>query len=148
MELILFIGIQATGKSSFYKEHFFNSHVRISLDLLNTRNKQQQFMNTCFGLQTAFVVDNTNLTVEVRKAFLEQAKANKYQIKGYYFQSKLADSLARNEKRHGKERIPEIGIKGAYKKLELPTFEEGFDEINYVELNKGTFVVSDWTNEI
>ncbi|MCB9352743.1 MAG: ATP-binding protein, partial [Lewinellaceae bacterium] len=32
MEGILFIGIQASGKSTFYKERFFNSHLRISLD--------------------------------------------------------------------------------------------------------------------
>lgn len=35
MEGILFIGIQASGKSTFYKERFFNSHLRISLDLLH-----------------------------------------------------------------------------------------------------------------
>ena len=34
MEAIIFTGIQATGKSTFYKQNFFNSHVRISLDLL------------------------------------------------------------------------------------------------------------------
>ncbi|MEL6944740.1 MAG: ATP-binding protein, partial [Bacteroidota bacterium] len=36
MQAILFIGIQASGKSTFYKERFFNTHVRISMDLLNT----------------------------------------------------------------------------------------------------------------
>jgi len=40
MQIIIFIGIPASGKSSFYKELFFNSHIRISMDLLNTRNKE------------------------------------------------------------------------------------------------------------
>ena len=37
MEAIIFVGLPGSGKSSFYKERFFNSHVRISLDLLKTR---------------------------------------------------------------------------------------------------------------
>lgn len=45
MEGIIFIGIQASGKSSFYKEKFFNSHLRVSLDLLNTRNKENQILD-------------------------------------------------------------------------------------------------------
>jgi len=48
MEGIIFIGIQASGKSTFYKERFFNTHVRISLDLLNTRNKENHFFDKCF----------------------------------------------------------------------------------------------------
>ena len=42
MEAIVFIGLQASGKSSFYKERFFSTHVRISLDLLRTRNRERQ----------------------------------------------------------------------------------------------------------
>ncbi|MEN3294973.1 MAG: hypothetical protein V7642_4226, partial [Burkholderiales bacterium] len=40
MEMLLFIGIQASGKSTFYKERFFDTHVRISMDLLRTRNRE------------------------------------------------------------------------------------------------------------
>ncbi len=29
-----FFGIQALGKSTYYKERFFRTHIRISLDLL------------------------------------------------------------------------------------------------------------------
>ncbi len=31
MEAVIFIGIQAIGKSSFYKRRFFRMHVRINL---------------------------------------------------------------------------------------------------------------------
>jgi len=41
MELIIFIGIQATGKSEFYKRRFYNTHIRINLDMLKTRNKEK-----------------------------------------------------------------------------------------------------------
>jgi hypothetical protein len=32
MEAVIFIGIQGTGKSSFYLEQFFHTHVRINSD--------------------------------------------------------------------------------------------------------------------
>ena len=41
MEIILFIGIQATGKSSFFRERFFRTHVRVNLDMLKTRHREK-----------------------------------------------------------------------------------------------------------
>jgi hypothetical protein len=64
MEAIIFCGIQASGKTSFYKEHFFKTHIRISLDLLNTRRKENIFLQTCFETQQRFVVDNTKRSKE------------------------------------------------------------------------------------
>lgn len=148
MEAIIFIGIQATGKSSFYKRHFFNSHIRISLDLLNTRNKQNIFLNTCFETHTQFVVDNTNPTKEDRAYFINLAKENKYKIIGYYFNSKINAAIARNDKRVGKEKIPEVGIRSCYSKLVLPSYTEGFDELFYVSLSDGEFLIEDWKDEI
>ena len=67
MEGIIFIGLQASGKSSFYKERFFSTHMRISLDLLNTRNKENQFLDKCLELQQRVVIDNTNPEVKTRQ---------------------------------------------------------------------------------
>ncbi len=148
MEAIIFIGIQATGKSTFYNERFFNSHMRISIDLLNTRNKEQKFLDTCFSVQQPFVIDNTNPTIQEREKYIEQAKENKYKVIGYYFQSKIEDSIERNNSRLGKAKIPEIGIKGTFNKLELPSVTEGFDEIYFVQIKDNKFEVTDWDNEI
>lgn len=148
MQIVLFIGIQATGKSSFYKAHFFNSHVRISLDLLNTRNKERQFLETCFATESRFVVDNTNPTIKDRARYIEAARKLKYEVVGYYFSSSLEQSLARNETREGKERIPDVGIKSCFSKLQLPSFSEGFDQLHFVKLVEGTFVVEGWKDEV
>jgi predicted kinase len=148
MEAIIYIGIQATGKSTFYNERFFNSHLRISIDLLNTRNKEQKFLDTCFSIQQPFVIDNTNPTKLEREKYIKQAKANKYKVIGYYFQSKIEDSIHRNSERTGKAKIPEIGIKGTFNKLELPSINEGFDELYYVQIKDNKFEVTDWDNEI
>ena len=148
MEGIIFIGIQASGKSSFYKENFFNSHVRISLDLLNTRNKENQLLEKCLELQQSVVIDNTNPTRLDRKKYIDKLKSKKYKIIGYYFQSKIVESIKRNEDREEKNRIPEIGIRSTYSKLELPKKLEGFDELYYVEIKDEKFKIEPWQDEI
>jgi len=141
MEIIIFCGIQASGKSTFYKETFFNSHIRISMDLLNTRNKETKFIDLAFQSQSKIVIDNTNPTKNERLKYISQAKTNKYKVICYYFISTLEDSIIRNENRIGKEKISEIGIKSTFKKLEKPNFQEGFDEIYNIELINNNFKI-------
>ena len=68
---VLLIGIQASGKSTFYKEKFFNTHVRISNDLLKTKNREKLLLEYCINTQMPFVIDNTNSTKEVRKNYID-----------------------------------------------------------------------------
>src|SRR5689334_16952678 len=126
MEAIIFIGIQATGKSSFYKARFFASHVRINLDMLKTRNRESLLMRACLDGKQPFVIDNTNTTLSERAKYITAAKEAGFNVTGYYFRSILKDSLERNRARCGSEHIPEKGIIGTYKKLQLPTLSEGF----------------------
>ena len=139
--MILFCGIQASGKTTFFREKFFKTHIRISMDQLHTRNKEQKFIETCFDTQQSFVVDNTNPTKEERLKYISAAKAHKFKIIGYYFQSQLNESIKRNRQRVGKENIPEIGIRGTFNKLEIPTFDEGFDELFYVAIENEQFII-------
>ena len=37
-EAIIFIGLQASGKSSFYRQKFVDSHIRLTMDMLNAQN--------------------------------------------------------------------------------------------------------------
>ena len=134
MEAILFIGIQASGKTSFYKEKFLKTHLRISLDLLKTRNKEQQFLQLCFHTGQKFVVDNTNPTLAERSKYIAAAKAVKFKIIGYYFKADINEAIRRNGARHGKEAIAVIGLRATNKKLQPPTMQEGFDELFEVQL--------------
>lgn len=144
MHAVLFTGIQASGKSFFYKQNFFNSHVRISMDLLKTRNRENQFLNLCFATNSQFVVDNTNPTIEERARYIGLAKERKYRLTGYYFRSTVNDALKRNAGRQGKDKIPDVGIVSCYKKLVLPSYAEGFDELYTVHLHHHTFTVEAW----
>jgi predicted kinase len=141
METIIFCGIQASGKSTFYIEKFFKTHFRISMDLLNTRNKENIFLRTCFMTRQRFVVDNTNPTKAERKRYIELARSNKFRVTGYFFHTTVKDALARNSARAGKEKIPIAGLIGTYKKLQPPDYSEGFDELFQVEITEKGFEV-------
>ncbi len=71
MEAAIFIGLQATGKSTFYKEKFFKSHIKINLDMLKTTNKENILLETCIKARQPFVVDNTNATTLDRKKYID-----------------------------------------------------------------------------
>ncbi len=148
MELIIFTGLQASGKSTFYKEHFFNTHLRLSLDLLNTRNKENIFLSAAFSVHQKMVIDNTNPTRQERQKYIELGKINKYKIIGYYFQSSLDECLQRNQQRTGKAQVPKVGMLATYRKLELPSHQEGFDILYYVSIENNTFKIENWKNEV
>ncbi|WP_044212481.1 AAA family ATPase [Flammeovirga sp. OC4] len=140
MELIIFTGIQGSGKSTLYKQEFFNSHIRVSIDLLNTRNKENKLLDFCFQTQSKIVIDNTNPSQEERAKYIELGKQFKYKIVSYFFESNYEECLERNNLRSGKERIPEVGLKSFLKKLSEPTFAEGFDELYYITQEQTKFV--------
>jgi predicted kinase len=146
MEAILFTGIQATGKSTFYKQYFADTHIRINLDMLKTRHREDILVKACIAAKQRFVVDNTNPTVENRQKYIALAKKAEFKLIGYYFQSKLKEAIQRNITRTGKACIPEKGIKAAYGKLQIPSFSEGFDALYYVTINSdNTFTIKEWT---
>jgi predicted kinase len=148
MQLIILIGIPGCGKSTFYKERFFNTHLRISLDLLHTRNKERQFLDLAFSLQQRMVIDNTNVLKDERMRYLHQGKANRYEVIGYYFESTLAECIQRNENRTGKDRINKAGVIAKYTLLQPPTFDEGFDMLYVVKTDDDQFMIKPLTNEI
>lgn len=141
MQAIIFIGIQASGKSTFYKQRFFNTHVRISLDLLKTRHRESLFLQTCYDSLMRFVIDNTNPTITKRQRYIKEAKQHKYRVTGYFFDTSLEEALQRNLNRKGKEMIPEKGIRATLKKLVMPQIEEGFDELYRVKIDRAGFRV-------
>ncbi len=148
MEIVLFIGIQGSGKSSFYKERYFTTHVRISLDLLRTRHREQRMLDLCLETQQRFVIDNTNPTRAERQKYLEAAIVARYAVTGYYFQSQVDDCLKRNSQRTDSERVPDLAILATAKKLELPSLDEGFQSLFYVRQDAGRFIVEEWWNEV
>ena len=140
--MVLFIGIQGSGKSSFYKERFYSTHVRINRDMLKTKNREQRLAQTCFDIRQPFVLDNTSVTRAERAPFIAAARAAGFKVVGYFFPATTREAIGRNAKRTGAAKIPVVGILGTYNRLEEPTLAEGFDELFIARMNeKGEFSV-------
>ena|SRR5579871_4028361 len=141
MEAIIFIGIPGAGKTTFYRERFFDTHVRINLDMLRTRERERLLLNACIQGKQPFVVDNTNVAVEDRARYIAPAKAASFRIAGYFFPVELRAAIKRNSLRSRGQVVPVPGVIAKFKKLQAPTLEEGFDEIYSVEIDPGNHFV-------
>lgn len=139
--VVLFVGIPASGKSTFYHRYFSDSFARVNLDTLHTRSKEQSAIESCFANGKSFVVDNTNLTKEVRQKYISMAKSAGYRMVAYCFQSSTRDCLARNAERTGKAKVPNAIMASMARKLEPPDKSEGFDLIYSVCIADNEFVV-------
>jgi predicted kinase len=148
MEAVIFIGLQAAGKSTFYLRRFFRTHVRINRDMLKTEHRERLLLDACLAGRQPFVIDKVSAAAADRATYIRAAKAAGFQMVGYYFQSKLDDCLARNAARPEGERVPDMAIVGTYNRLQLPSVDEGFDRLYYVRTTaEGEFVVEEWRDE-
>ena len=144
MEAIIFTGIQASGKSTFYRERFFATHVRINLDMLRTRHRESLLLRACIEGQQRFVVDNTNPTAAERARYIVPARGMGFQIVGYVFPPDVGGSIRRNAGRERHERVPPAAIGGTAKRLELPRYDEGYDVLFLVRIDgMGAFTVEE-----
>lgn len=148
MEALIFIGIQATGKSTFYKARFSDTHIRLNLDMLRTRHRERVLLSAMLEAKQPFVLDNTNPTTADRAGYIAAAKEAKFRIVGYYFKSQVKQAIERNAQRTPDDAVPERAVLGTYNRLEIPSLDEGFDELFYVAGSDGEFEVQEWSNEV
>jgi len=146
-ELVIFVGLQASGKSSFFRERFAATHEHVSKDLLrnnkNRNRRQAQLIEATLNAGSPVVVDNTNPTVEDRRTLIRLGRELGAKIVGYYFESPVRQCVGRNRRRTGRDRVPDVAIYTTAKKLERPSYSEGFDELFRVRMtDDSTFEVT------
>jgi predicted kinase len=145
MELVIFVGLQASGKSTFFRGRFAATHEHVSKDLFrNNRNRnrrQRELVEAALRAGRSVVVDNTNPTVEDRRPLVELGRGFGARVVGYHFDSGTRGCLARNARRRGKARVPDVAIFATAARLVPPSREEGFDELRRVRLDGPSFEV-------
>lgn len=141
MELILFSGPQATGKSTFFKARFIDTHLRLNLDMLRTRHREKLLFAACLEAKQPVVVENTNLTVAERANYIALAKAARFRVIGFRFWISLETALLRNAGRQ--EPVPEKAIRAAFRNWQYPDWPEGFDALFDVVAEGGEFFITE-----
>lgn len=142
--IVILIGLQGSGKSTFYKMYLAEDFVRVNLDTLKTRYQEKLLIEECILNGSNFAIDNTNPTRLDRERYIKPAKEAGYRVVGYFLESKIKDCMQRNALREGKARVPEKAIAATSNKLEIPSYEEGFDELYFVKNNGETMTIDEW----
>ena len=129
MEAVVLCGVQGSGKTSLYLARFLETHVRVSLDVLRTRHREEALVRLCLETGQRFVVDNTNPTPADRRRYVEPARAAGFRTIAYLVEVDVEEALARNAERTGRRRVHAGGLVTTDRRLQRPTPEEGFDEL-------------------
>jgi predicted kinase len=144
-ELVIFVGLQASGKSTFFRERFGATHEHVSKDLFfnnkNRNRRQERLIRAALEAGSPVVVDNTNPTLEDRRVLIEAGLGFRVAIVGYYFESTVRECVGRNRRRTGKARVPDVAIFATAKRLIPPSYPEGFDELFRVRPTGPSFEV-------
>jgi predicted kinase len=135
-ELVVFVGVQAAGKTTYYRENLAATHVHVSKDLMKSardkESRQRAQIATALGEGRSVVVDNTNATVYDRAPLITIGHEHGARVIAYYFEAPVRMAVARNQQREGKARVPNVAIFATQKRLVPPTIEEGFDEVRVI----------------
>jgi len=135
-ELVIFVGLPGSGKSTYYHAHFANTHAHVSKDLMPNAqrrdDRQSLQVEKALAEGRPVVVDNTNPTRDARAPLIAIGKRHGARIIAYYFECSVRLAIVRNAQREGKGRVPNVAIFTTQKKLQPPAQDEGFDEVNVI----------------
>jgi predicted kinase len=146
-ECLVFVGIPASGKTTFYGRRFADTHRHISKDLWpNSAKKDSRHareLRDALGRGESVVIDNTNPSIADRQAVITIAREHAARVIGYYFSTTTREAVGRNRGREGAARVPDVAIFTAAKRLVAPTRDEGFDQLYQVTIRAdGDFEVA------
>jgi predicted kinase len=149
MELAILVGVPASGKSSFFRACLAATHEHVSKDLLpharHREARQRQLIAAALRAGRSVAVDNVNATARDRAPLIALARVHGARVVGYYFETSPREAVERNRGRTGRERVPDVAIYVAARRLEPPTPAEGFDALFRVRLaGDGGFDVVRW----
>lgn len=135
-EVVVMVGLQGCGKSTWVKQHLAGSHVVVSKDYWpNARNKelrQRRAISDALAGGFDVVVDNTNPAPMDRAPIIQIAREQGAAVRAVYIDTPVADCLARNAARAGRAVVAVAGLLGTLRRLVPPTVEEGFDTVETV----------------
>jgi predicted kinase len=135
-ELVVMVGLQGSGKTTWVAEHLAGSHVVVSKDHWpNARHRearQRRVVAQLLADGASVVVDNTDPSPAERAALVELAAAAGVPARAVFLDVPLETCRRRNEARSGRARVPDVGLFSTAARLVPPTTAEGFADVRVV----------------
>lgn len=146
-ELILMVGLPGSGKSHIAQMILKSCESKnidciiLSLDILKTKSKMKSMIQQSCHEMSTIIIDNTNLTVESRKEFIDIVKRidQNYYVRIIHVDTKYEKCLHNNYYRYyvtHQKLIPDFVYKMMKKKYEKPNVLEN-RSIDIVETTNG-----------
>ena len=143
---MILVGLPGSGKTSFFQSRFAATHDHVSKDLMpNARDKaarQILLVEQSLRAGRSVVVDNTSPRAADRAPLVAAARRNGARVVGYFLDTARGECLARNRRREGRARVPDVAVHVAASRLQPPSRDEGFDELFTVRAADGAFEVA------
>ncbi|MEU5079524.1 MULTISPECIES: ATP-binding protein [Streptomyces] len=146
-DLVVLVGLQASGKSTFYARCLSDRYELVGKDLFprGARNKQARQMRLVTEHLAAgrpVAVDNTNPSPQEWAPLVAAARAHGATVTAYWFPPDVPGSLRRNAARESRGRVPDVGVLATLKRLRRPSVADGFDAVHEVRFDgRGGFDV-------
>lgn len=143
---MIFIGLPASGKTTFYQQRFSATHRHISKDhwpnLTRKDARQAVMLRDALSAGQSVVVDNTNPAPPDRAPVIALARELGARVIGYHFTATTREAVGRNRGREGRERVPDVAIFTKARRMVGPRLDEGFDQLYLVSIGRDNrFVV-------
>ncbi|MEV0660302.1 AAA family ATPase [Actinomadura luteofluorescens] len=136
-DLAILIGLQASGKTTFYRQCLSATHVHVSKDLFPRRargkqSRQLRLIAEALESGRSVAVDNTNPSPQEWEPLIALGRRHAARVTAYWFPPDVAASKDRNAARPLVIQVPDVGIYATLKRLRRPSPRDGFDEIRVV----------------
>lgn len=129
-EFIILVGAPGSGKTTY--SNTIENALIAHRDDLKTVKKMFKFVVENLKDHPTVIFDATNPTIKARKEYIDWIKENfpDSRINVVFMTALFEEAKRRNELRP--EPVPIIALRMFYKKLQVPTIDEGINEIKFV----------------